>query len=183
MRRVFEQIPTVPIQRARSNFDNFAWSFITVFQVGGGGETWNEVISSAIYGSGYWTVLYFVPVYIMGNFFLVNLLTAVLITNIRKARLEAAAAIRPRKRSGLLTKLSELSSALPKCCVACWRQFIRCFKRVRQLRNDGRAFLRSSSESGWWYFPFCCLRERQQDEVEKKTPHNLNSAELVSWVN
>lgn len=61
----------------RSNFDSLHFSFITVFQLITG-ENWNEVMKTGVTRVGWWTVVYFVMVYVLGNFMVLNLFLATL---------------------------------------------------------------------------------------------------------
>jgi Ion transport protein len=62
---------------ARSNFDSLPFAFITVFQIITG-EGWNEVMVAGVNGAGWWVALYFVVVYVLGNFLVLNLFLATL---------------------------------------------------------------------------------------------------------
>ena len=62
----------------RSHFDTLLWAFTTIFQVLSG-ENWNDVFSDSLdLGSPLLSVCYFVPLFIMGNYVLVNLFVAII---------------------------------------------------------------------------------------------------------
>ena len=52
---------------SRAHFDNFFWSFVTVFQVITG-ENWNEVLYTGIGGAGWGCTIYFVALFVIGIF-------------------------------------------------------------------------------------------------------------------
>jgi len=62
----------------RTNFDYFSNSFITTFVVTSG-ENWNDVFADSLdVGSPLLSVMYFVPLFITGNYVLVNLFVAII---------------------------------------------------------------------------------------------------------
>ena len=62
----------------RTNFDYFSNAFITVFVVTSG-ENWNDVYGGTLpYSGGPLSVLYFVPLFILTNYVLVNLFVAII---------------------------------------------------------------------------------------------------------
>ena len=68
--------PEIP----RHNFDTLLWALVTVFQVLTG-EDWNAVMYDAALASGPWSSLYFVALLVIGNFLVLNLFIAILLTN------------------------------------------------------------------------------------------------------
>ena len=64
----------------RSNFDTFGWSLVTVFQIIGG-ENWNEVMYTGIDGKGWTATIYFVSLFMFGNYVLLNLFLAILLSH------------------------------------------------------------------------------------------------------
>jgi hypothetical protein len=64
----------------RHNFDTLLWALVTVFQVLTG-EDWNAVMYDGVAASGSWSSLYFVALLIIGNFLVLNLFIAILLTN------------------------------------------------------------------------------------------------------
>lgn len=71
----------------RSNFDTFAQSLLTVFQILTG-EDWNEVMYIGInaYGGvnsyGIWACLFFIVLFICGNYILLNVFLAIAVDNL-----------------------------------------------------------------------------------------------------
>jgi len=63
----------------RHNFSSFPVAMLTVFQMLSG-ENWNDVLYSAIDAKGYFSVVYFVLVVIVGMFIVLNLFVAVLLS-------------------------------------------------------------------------------------------------------
>lgn len=62
----------------RTNFDYFGNAFITTFVVTSG-ENWNDVFSDSLDAGNPWvSVAFFVPLFIMGNYVLVNLFVAII---------------------------------------------------------------------------------------------------------
>ncbi|OAF71883.1 Voltage-dependent L-type calcium channel subunit alpha-1S [Intoshia linei] len=78
------------VLKPRSNFDSFCQSFITVFQVLTG-EDWNVVMYNGIqsYGGvksfGVLVILYFVIMFICGNYILLNVFLAIAVDNLADA--------------------------------------------------------------------------------------------------
>ena len=64
----------------RHNFDTLLWALVTVFQVLTG-EDWNAVMYDGVAAAGSWSSLYFVALLIIGNFLVLNLFVAILLTN------------------------------------------------------------------------------------------------------
>ena len=64
----------------RHNFDTLLWALVTVFQVLTG-EDWNAVMYDGIAANGSWSALYFVLLLVIGNFLVLNLFIAILLTN------------------------------------------------------------------------------------------------------
>jgi hypothetical protein len=62
----------------RTNFDHFGSSFVTTFVVTSG-ENWNDVFADSLSAGSAWvSVAFFVPLFIMGNYVLVNLFVAII---------------------------------------------------------------------------------------------------------
>jgi len=70
----------------RYHFDNLFFSFLTVFVIIGG-ENWNEVLyqgykaSGGTTGSGWLAYVYFVPLFLMGQYMLLNLFLSIVLSN------------------------------------------------------------------------------------------------------
>ena len=64
----------------RHNFDTLLWALVTVFQVLTG-EDWNAVMYDGVAANGSWSALYFVLLLVIGNFLVLNLFVAILLTN------------------------------------------------------------------------------------------------------
>ena len=63
----------------RTHFDDFASAFVTVFTLTSG-EDWNAVFASTLEGGTQWSLaaLYFVPMFLIQNYVLVNLFVAII---------------------------------------------------------------------------------------------------------
>lgn len=64
----------------RSNFDTILWSTVTIFQVLTG-ENWNNVLIDGWRSIGWPSTLYFLSLVIFGNFIILNLFLAILLSN------------------------------------------------------------------------------------------------------
>jgi voltage-dependent calcium channel L type alpha-1D len=64
----------------RSNFDTILWSMVTIFQILTG-ENWNEVFLNGWRSTGWASALYFLSLVICGNFIILNLFLAILLSN------------------------------------------------------------------------------------------------------
>ena len=64
----------------RHNFDTLLWALVTVFQVLTG-EDWNAVMYDGMAATSEWSALYFLLLQIVGNFLVLNLFVAILLTN------------------------------------------------------------------------------------------------------
>ena len=69
----FEEAP-------RFHFDSFVWSLVTVFQVISG-ENWNETMYIGMRFNGVVGSIYFVSLFVLGNFVALNLFLAILLQN------------------------------------------------------------------------------------------------------
>ncbi len=67
-----------PDDPPRANFDDFFWSFVTVFQVLTG-ENWNEVLWGSMKASGVTAAIYFLLLNLFGGFIILNLFLAILL--------------------------------------------------------------------------------------------------------
>jgi len=65
---------TVP----RANYDSFAWSIVTVFQIMTG-ENWHEIMYHGVKSNGWAASLYYIGAYIVGNFVLMSLFLAIML--------------------------------------------------------------------------------------------------------
>ena len=70
----------------RDNFNSFQNSFFTAFKVLVG-ENWNEIMYHVVLKTNRWSVLYFVIFMILGQFIMVNLLLAIIISEFNQSRL------------------------------------------------------------------------------------------------
>ena len=66
--------------RPRHNFDNIYWSIITIFQVLTG-ENWNEVMYDGMFATSDALSLYFLLLFSLGNYIILNLFLAILLDN------------------------------------------------------------------------------------------------------
>merc|ERR1711966_231163 len=69
-------LPEIP----RSNFDNFPLAMLTVFQILTG-ENWNEVLYNTMEATSPIALFYFVVITVVGNFMLLNMFLAILLSN------------------------------------------------------------------------------------------------------
>ena len=69
----------------RYNFDTFPRAFLSVFILLTG-ENWNEMMYNAMRATSNFASLYFVIVIILGNFIIIQLLVAIVITNFDESR-------------------------------------------------------------------------------------------------
>jgi len=67
------------MQSNRSNYDNFGVGMLTTFQILSG-ENWNEVLYDAINSTSYGAIVYFLLVVVIGNFLVLNLFLAILLS-------------------------------------------------------------------------------------------------------
>ena len=67
------------LKSIRSNYDNFGFGMLTTFQILSG-ENWNEVLYDAINSTSYAAVVYFVLLVVIGNFLVLNLFLAILLS-------------------------------------------------------------------------------------------------------
>ncbi|XRB04885.1 voltage-dependent calcium channel L type [Pycnococcus provasolii] len=63
----------------RHNFDSFLWALVTVFQILTG-EDWNAVMYDGVAGTSDVSVIYFILLLLIGNFVVVNLFVAILLS-------------------------------------------------------------------------------------------------------
>ena len=71
----------------RHNFDTLIWALVTVFQVLTG-EDWNAVMYDGMASNGSWSALYFVALLLIGNFVVLNLFVAILLTNFSEVEVQ-----------------------------------------------------------------------------------------------
>ena len=159
---------------ARSNYDVFGWSMITTFQVGAGGETWNEVLSTAIYAQGFKALAYFLPLYILGNYVLINLLAAVVIASVTHTRREMRKQ-REQQEESIRKEKTRISSPLVR------HSSLASNATDAQLPLTWRDELRSL-----YLFPFCCCFRPPADERAKDEAAGAYTTHVwlcaVTWV-
>lgn len=63
----------------RSHYDNFLIGMLTTFQILSG-ENWNEVLYDGINSTSYFAIIYFLIVVVVGNFLILNLFLAILLS-------------------------------------------------------------------------------------------------------
>jgi hypothetical protein len=68
------------IPDSRFSFENVFDSLLTVFVIVTG-ENWASMMKETMEAKGYWTVLYFLSLFVIGNFFITNLFIAIIIDN------------------------------------------------------------------------------------------------------
>ena len=75
----FEKGPTF-IARPRTNFDSLACALLTVFIVVSG-ENWDSILNDAFKVNGYIGLIFIVSMYLIGNFIVLNIFLAILLSN------------------------------------------------------------------------------------------------------
>jgi len=107
----------------RANFSQFGVAMLTCFQMLSG-ENWNEVLYAAIENTGYWAVLYFLPVVTIGMFIVLNLFVAILLSTFDSesmAKDETGPKEPPKKKNKKTTMWQTLRANSPVCCFCCAR--------------------------------------------------------------
>jgi hypothetical protein len=69
----------------RAHFDTFPWCVITIFQILSG-ENWNTVMYDGMRGTGWHAVFFFIICVLVGNFLILNLFIAILMSNFEQER-------------------------------------------------------------------------------------------------
>jgi len=82
----FQQFEPFLGEPIRSNFDDLLSSFLTVFQIITG-ENWNSVMYLGV-SIEWWYSFYFISLYVLGNFIILNLFVAVLIEKVQNGEAE-----------------------------------------------------------------------------------------------
>jgi len=67
------------MESTRSHYDNFGIAMLTTFQILSG-ENWNEVLYDAVNSTSYAAIVYFLLVVVIGNFLVLNLFLAILLS-------------------------------------------------------------------------------------------------------
>ena len=98
-----------PVYQARGRFDNFYWSFLTVFQVLTR-ENWHELLYTG-YGSHGWTsFLYFASLIVVTNYMILSLFLGNLLHTLEDVFMREAAKI----RSNAVDKMKKASKTAMK---------------------------------------------------------------------
>ena len=63
------------------------------------GEDWNAVMYDGMAASGSWSALYFVALLVIGNFLVLNLFVAILLSNIEQASSSASVSLDARSEA------------------------------------------------------------------------------------
>ncbi|KAE9253486.1 hypothetical protein PF002_g3305 [Phytophthora fragariae] len=87
----------------RANFDSLLWSGVTVFQVLTG-ENWNNVLFDGWRSTGSVALLYFISLVIFGNFIVLNLFLAILLSHFEDAEEANQEANNTEAKEALRTK-------------------------------------------------------------------------------
>ncbi|CAE7641017.1 unnamed protein product [Symbiodinium pilosum] len=85
-----------PVCVPRAHFDTFLWSFITIFQILTG-ENWNTVMYDGMRATGWMALWFFLLVVIFGNFVILNLFLAILMSNFDEQRSKLHAALASKR--------------------------------------------------------------------------------------
>eukprot|EP00760_Papus_ankaliazontas_P018505 PhM_4_TR17518/c0_g1_i1/m.51056 len=100
----------------RMNFDHVGWSLLTVFSVLVG-DNWVEILFNCVHKVGELSAVYFLPLYFITNFILLNLFISIMLSAINALSAEAQQAQRKAekeaRRSGALEK-SQDDSVVPQ---------------------------------------------------------------------
>ncbi|GMF20747.1 unnamed protein product [Phytophthora lilii] len=101
----------------RANFDSLLWSGVTVFQVLTG-ENWNDVLFDGWRTTGLPAVIYFISLVVFGNFIVLNLFLAILLSHFEDADEASQEANKSEAKEALRTKsrvmpMTTSSSLLP----------------------------------------------------------------------
>eukprot|EP00899_Mesostigma_viride_P006469 jgi/Mesvir1/15823/Mv03377-RA.1 len=115
----------------RHHFDTLLWACITVFQVLTG-EGWNEVMYDAVRGTSRWAQLYFISLMIVGNYLVINLFLAILLSYLKEEQRDdprRAPSIQRRRRRG----------ARPPMRKPLIRQAVEMYRDAKAASRDVRA--------------------------------------------
>ena len=138
-------------ERNRSHFDDFWWSTVTVFQVMGG-ENWNEVFAVAYDNVGPFTAtFYFVSLFVLGNYVMLNLFLAILLSNFEESNQEEKDDIAAKFEDSMISK-TVLAESIAPAEKQKQRQ-----KRSRNSRTFARSNLVRVTSMFSFIFLFGCL--------------------------
>ena len=100
------EVVVCEIDSPRSNFDTVLWAFVTVLQIFTG-EDWNSVMYSGMKAKGDAAALYFVFLVILGNYIVMNLFIAILLSSFSSHREERydALGVMPTVDGGVAVQL------------------------------------------------------------------------------
>lgn len=112
------------IVRPRTNFDSLGSAILTVFIVVSG-ENWDEILDLAFRANGYIGLVFIVSMYLTGNFIVLNIFLAILLSNF-----ETAVDSSNRTLYDELEDANEIASML--------RTSLQCFKRCCILEHSRR---------------------------------------------
>lgn len=104
------EVVVCEIDSPRSNFDTLLWAFVTVLQIFTG-EDWNSVMYSGMRAKGDAASLYFVFLVIIGNYIVMNLFIAILLSSFSSHREERydAVGVMPTIEGGQSVAFSDYS--------------------------------------------------------------------------
>lgn len=100
------------VEPARANFDSLLWAFITVFRVVAE-EDWNAIWYDAWRGAGWHAFFYFSSCIVIGNFVLLSLFVAILLSNFESKRLERDSQASPTAECKATDAVEDASHPLP----------------------------------------------------------------------
>ena len=112
----------------RMHFENLGWAVVTVFQVVTA-ENWNLIMYDGIRGTGYTAALYFITLFICGNYVIISLFMAIMLGNFDQLD-------RIKYEEGALEELSEKS--LKKILHNCLEWFARTVMRMNLKPRNKR---------------------------------------------
>ncbi|CAK9063893.1 unnamed protein product [Durusdinium trenchii] len=95
-----------PICVPRSHFDTFLWSFITIFQILTG-ENWNTVMYDGMRATGWISVFFFLMVVLFGNFVILNLFLAILMSSFDEQRSKLHEAMESKRELSRATQVDQ----------------------------------------------------------------------------
>lgn len=164
----------------RHNFDTLVWAAVTVFQILTG-EDWNQVMYDGVRATSMWSTLYFVALIVIGDFMILNLFIAILLSNFSNPKGddepeqgEPASHWQGRdlKASGFLAKVCATARTILASSDC---KLHRC-----RLRNGGRA----RCHGGWLLAFSRTLTKQYQTSIQctHKTRHRTEYEQLLAVV-
>lgn len=105
----------------RSNFDTMLWSMITIFQILTG-ENWNDVFINGWRSVGWPSTLYFISLVVFGNFIILNLFLAILLSNFENPDTNSSDFLNEKEELRRKSRVAPISARSPSKSAAERRQ-------------------------------------------------------------